>query len=34
MEKKKLVLASDHAGFYLKNALVKLFTDAGYEVVD
>lgn len=34
MEKKKLVLASDHAGFYLKNALVKLFTDAGYEVID
>ena len=34
MEKKKLVLASDHAGFYLKNALVKLFVEAGYEVID
>ena len=34
MEKRKLVLASDHAGFYLKNALVKLFTDAGYDVID
>jgi ribose 5-phosphate isomerase B len=34
MEKKKLVLASDHAGFYLKNALVKLFTEAGYDVID
>lgn len=34
MEKRKLVLASDHAGFYLKNALVKLFTEAGYDVID
>jgi ribose 5-phosphate isomerase B len=34
MDKKKLVLASDHAGFYLKNALVKLFTEAGYDVID
>lgn len=34
MEKKKIVLASDHAGFYLKNALVKLFTEAGYSVID
>jgi len=34
MEKRKLVLASDHAGFYLKHALVKLFTDAGYDVID
>ncbi len=34
MEKKKIVLASDHAGFYLKNALVKLFKEAGYEVID
>ena len=34
MEKRKIVLASDHAGFYLKNSLVKLFTDAGYSVID
>lgn len=34
MEKKKLVLASDHAGFHLKNALVKMFIDAGYDVID
>ncbi len=34
MDKKKLVLASDHAGFYLKNALVKMFTEAGYDVID
>ena len=34
MDKKRLVLASDHAGFYLKNALVKLFPEAGYDVID
>lgn len=34
MEKKNLVLASDHAGFYLKNALVRMFTESGYNVID
>lgn len=31
---KKIVLAADHAGYLLKNALVALFKEEGYEVID
>ena len=31
---KKIVIASDHAGYPLKTALVKLFEGEGYEVID
>ena len=31
---KKIVIASDHAGYPLKTALVKLFESEGYEVID
>ena len=32
--KRRLVLASDHAGYSLKNALVKLLAEEGYPVED
>lgn len=32
--KRRLVLASDHAGYPLKNALVKLLAEEGYPVED
>ncbi len=31
---KKIVIASDHAGFDLKNALAELIKGEGYEVID
>jgi ribose 5-phosphate isomerase B len=34
MEKKRIVLASDHAGLHLKNLLRERLTDAGYPVLD
>lgn len=34
MEKKKIVFGSDHAGFALKNKLMKLFSDEGYPVTE
>lgn len=32
--KKTIVLASDHAGFPLKTALIKLLTEEGYKTID
>lgn len=34
MDRKKLAIASDHAGFLLKEKLVKYLVSAGYEVKD
>ncbi|MBQ4354857.1 MAG: ribose 5-phosphate isomerase B [Clostridia bacterium] len=34
MENKKIVLASDHAGFGLKTALCTMLKEDGYEVID
>lgn len=34
MNQKKIVIASDHAGFPLKQALVKLLSEEGYDVID
>lgn len=32
--KKRLVFAADHAGYLLKNSLLKLFAEQGYETMD
>ncbi len=32
--KKRLVFASDHAGYPLKNALIALFKEQGYDIID
>ncbi len=34
MKRKKIAIASDHAGFHLKERLVKYLIDKGYEVKD
>lgn len=34
MNQKKIVIASDHAGYPLKQSLAKLFAEDGYEVID
>ena len=34
MEKKRIVLASDHAGFPLKQALIGSLREAGYDAID
>lgn len=34
MNQKKIVIASDHAGYPLKQSLAKLFAEEGYEVID
>lgn len=34
MEKKKIILGSDHAGFSLKKSLIENLTREGYEYVD
>lgn len=34
MNRKKIVIASDHAGYPLKTALITLLKDDGYEVID
>jgi len=33
-DNKRIVLAADHAGYLLKNTLVELFKEEGYEVID
>lgn len=32
--KKRLVFAADHAGYLLKNALIAVFKERGYEITD
>ena len=34
MEKEKIIIASDHAGFNLKNALVQYIANLGFEIID
>lgn len=34
MQAKKILIASDHGGFYLKEQLIKSLTKMGYEVLD
>ena len=34
MQEKKILIASDHGGFVLKETLKKMLQDKGYEVVD
>ena len=34
MDKKRIVFGSDHAGYALKNKLMKLFADEGYSVTE